>query len=201
VTEAGIVRGEVNGLEVARVVHGQTTTGIPIDRPVLEVGVGAADRELTAMVHGDVPPADQLARAAGIVRQHRQADAGRHPLNQLVPERWLRAVVVRNPDLVGLAGLRPAEGTRPRPNLRDVDIAVGEGETPDGSPVVVACSVGIDVELVPAAADARAMLDPDAALWLVVPERDDHPVTRRLAARLRAPARVVIVPDTWRSLG
>src|SRR5262249_55178140 len=157
------------------------------------------DRELTAMVHGEAPPAHQLARAARIVRQHRRPTAARHPLNQLVPERWLRAVISRNPGLVGLAGLRAAEGARPRPTLRDLDIAVGEGLTSDGSPVVVACSVGIDIELVPAAADARAMLDPDAALWLVVPERDDHPVTRKLAARLREPARIVTVPDSWRS--
>ncbi|HEV7761523.1 MAG TPA: hypothetical protein VGO78_21100, partial [Acidimicrobiales bacterium] len=86
-------------------------------------------------------------------------------------------------------------------NLRDVDVAIARGATPEGAPVVLACSVGIDVELVPAAADARAMLDPDAELWLVMPERDDHPVTRRLAGRLLQPARVVTVPDSWRFLG
>ena len=51
VVEDGIVRGEVLGLEVARIVHGTTTAGTPIDEPVLEVGVGHADRELT----GDAP--------------------------------------------------------------------------------------------------------------------------------------------------
>jgi hypothetical protein len=200
VTEDGIVRGEVDGLEVARIVHGETTAGVPIDAPLLEVGVGAADRELTAMVHGDVSPVAQLARTVGIVRRHRRADAPRHPLNQLVPERWLRAMLVRDPSLVGLGSLAPAEGARPRPNLSDVDVAVARGATPGGEPVVVVCSVGIDVELVPAAADARALLDPDAALWLVVPQRDDHPVTRRLAERLRSPARVLTLPDAWRSL-
>jgi hypothetical protein len=190
----------VNGLEVARSVHGETTAGVPLDAPLLEVGVGAADRELTAMVHGEASPIDQLARAVGIVRRHRRPDAPRHPLEQLVPERWLRAVLVRDPGLVGLAELRPAEGTRPRPNLSDVDVAVALGATHDGAPVVVVCSVGIDVEMVPAAADARALLDPAAELWLVVPERDDHPVTRRLAGRLEVPARVVTVPDAWRSL-
>ena len=38
VVEDGIVRGEVLGLEVARIVHGTTTAGTPIDEPVLEVG-------------------------------------------------------------------------------------------------------------------------------------------------------------------
>jgi hypothetical protein len=200
VTEAGIVRGEVNGLEVARIIDGETTGGVPLDGPALEVGVGAADRELTAMLHGDTAPVDQLSRAADIVRQHRRPDALRHPLNQLVPERWLRAVLVRRPEAIGLAELHPAEGTRPRPNLRDVDVAVATGVTPEGRSVVVACSVGVDLELVPAAADARAMLDPSAELWLVVPERDQHPVTRRLADRLRSPARLVTVSDDWRRL-
>jgi hypothetical protein len=153
------------------------------------------------MVHGDVSPLDQLARAVDIVWQHRRAEAPRHPLNQLVPERWLRAVLVRDPSLIGLSGLRPAEGARPRSNLSDVDVAVAQGTTVGGDPVVVVCSVGIDVELVPAAADARALLDPHAELWLVVPERDDHPVTRHLAGRLQHPARVLTVPDPWRSLG
>jgi hypothetical protein len=179
VTEAGSVRGEVQGLEVARIVHGETTAGVPLDEPLLEVGVGAADREMTATVHGALSPIDQLTRAVEIVRRHRRSDA---------------------PRLVGLASLAPAEGARPRPNLRDVDVAVAEGATPDGNPVVVVCSVGIDVELVPAAADARARLDPGAELWLVVPERDDHPITRGLSQRLEAPARVLTVPDAWRSL-
>jgi hypothetical protein len=34
---------------------------------------------------------------------------------------------------------------------------------------------------------------------LVVPERDDHPVTRALAQRLHAPAAVVALAGDWRS--
>lgn len=163
VVEAGMVRGEVNGLEVARIVHGHTTAGEPIDEPQLEVGVGKADRELTAMVHGGLPAVAQLDRVVAIVRGHRRADAPRHPLNQLVPDRWLRAVLCRRPELVGLASLRPAEGARARPNLAERDIAVATGTTADGSPVVVACTVGIALDLVPIAADARLALDASRA--------------------------------------
>jgi hypothetical protein len=199
VVEDGLVRGEINGLEVARIVAGATTSGVPIDAPVLEVGVGAADRELTSMLHGSVPPEEQLARVVKIVRDLRQADADRHPLNRLVPERWLRAELCRAPGSIGLATLRSAEPAVPRPGLREPDIAVATGEAEDGRSVVVACSVGIDLDLVPAAADARAAIDPDADLWLVLPERDDHPSSLRMAARLHDPARIVSVPDTWRS--
>jgi hypothetical protein len=201
VVEDGVVRGEVNGLEVARIVHHRSTAGIPLDRPRLEVGVGAADRELTAMFHGELPPADQLDRVVAIVRERRQAGRPHHPLNQLAPERWLRAALCRNPGALGLRALEPASGPRPRANLRERNVAVARGETAgtDPRPVVVACSVGIDVDLVPTAADARAALDPGAELWLAVPARDDHATTRRLASRLRAPARIVPVPDGWRS--
>jgi hypothetical protein len=201
VIEGGMVRGEVNGLEVARIVAGETTAGVPLDAPQLEVGVGKADRELTAMVHGALTPVAQLARVVEIVRAQRRPGADRHPLNQLVPERWLRAVLCRRPDLVGLAALRPAEGARPRPNLSERDVAVARGETGGGEPVVVACAVGIALDLVPTAADARLALDPAARLVLAVPARDDHPGVRRLAARLRAPAEVVTVPDDWRATG
>jgi hypothetical protein len=207
--EDGMVRGEVDGLEVARIVHGRTTAGEPIDAPQLEVGVGKADRELTAMVHAGLPPVEQLGRVVEIVREHRKPGAPRHPLNQLVPDRWLRAVLCRAPGLVGLRALRPVEGARPRPNLSQRDVALAVGEDDAGTEVVVACSVGIAPDLVPRAADGRAVVDaararpdgPPSRLLLAVPARDDHPGTRRLAARLRAPAEVVPVPGDWRAAG
>jgi hypothetical protein len=199
VVEDGIVRGEVLGLEVARIVHGTTSTGTPIDAPVLEVGVGEADREMTAMVHGGLPPMDQLRRVRDIVRQHRRADALRHPLNQLAPERWLRARLLREPGLVGCAELRAAPPAVPRPNLRDPAVAFALGVDEAGGTVVVACSVGVHLDLVPAAADARGALAPAARVLLALPSRDAHPVTQALAARLAPPAELVPIDVDWRA--
>jgi hypothetical protein len=199
VVEDGIVRGEVLGLEVARIVHGTTTSGTPIDEPTLEVGVGEADREMTAMVHGGLPPMAQLIRVRDIVLEHRRPDALRHPLNLLAPERWLRSVLVRDPSRIGCAELRPAPPAVPRPNLRDPAVAMAQGRDDAGAEVVVACSVGVLLDLVPAAADARAALAPDARLLLAVPERDAHPVTEALAARLLRPAELVPIQADWRT--
>jgi hypothetical protein len=118
---------------------------------------------------------------------------GDHPLKRLASERWLREVVLAEPALVGATTLERHEGPAPRPSVKDPwpAVAVGPG-------VVVVCSVGIDLDLVPFAADARLAADPGARLVLVVPERDDHPVTRALAAALRAPADIVAVPGDWR---
>jgi hypothetical protein len=177
------VAGELRGLEVARV-RG--------DR--LEVGVGEADRELTAMLHGNLAPSDALERVVAIVQEHRRPDAPPHPLNQLVPERWLRWTLAQDPARLDLESLEPASSPRPRAGLRERDIACAVG--PDA---VVVCSVGVDLDLVPAAAEARLSLAPGARLLLVVPERDDHPATRALASRLHAPAEVVALSGDWRT--
>lgn len=197
--EDGIVRGEILGLEVARIVHGTSTGGVPLAEPMLEVGVGHADREMTAVIHAGLAPVHQLERVKAIVQAHRRPGAERHPLNQLAPERWLRALLVAHPGTVGLVGLKPADPALPRPNLRDRAVAIAVGRAADGTDAVVATSVGVDLDLVPAAADARATHAPDARLLLVVPGRDAHRVTRSLAARLRRPAEIVTVPDDWPS--
>lgn len=199
--EEGVVRGEILGLEVARIVHGTSTGGVPLDAPMLEVGVGHADREMTAVIHAGMQPVDQLERVKDIVRAQRRPGADRHPLNQLAPERWMRALLVADPGRLGLTALRPADPAEPRPNLRDRAVAIAVGEDGERRDVVVACSVGVDLDLVPAAADARLLHAPEARLLLVVPERDAHPLTGALARRLRPPAEVVTVPDDWRTPG
>jgi hypothetical protein len=198
VVEGGIVRGEILGLEVARIVHVTSTAGVPLDAPLLEVGVGQADRELTGMLHGDLPPTEQLARVSEIVREIRRPGAEPHPLNQLVPERWLRARLLADPSRIGVRQLHPKPAAVPRQNLRDKGVAIATGTGLGGQPVVVACSVGIDLDVVPAAADARLLHAPEADLLVVVPERDAHPVTLALAARLARPAEVIALPGDWR---
>lgn len=188
VVEHGAVTGEVLGLEVARVT---TTEGIL----ALEVGIGRHDREAFAIIHGDRPADAALAGVVESVLSQRRADAPQNPLHRIAQERWLREVVLARPDLAGATALERDEGPLARPNVKDPWPAVAVGDQ-----VVVVCSVGVDVDLVPYASDARATSDPGARLVLVVPERDAVPVTRDLAAQLREPAEVVTVPAGWRSL-
>ena len=183
VRERDHVAGELRGLEVARVVDGR-----------LEVGVGEADRELTAMLHGDLAPADALERVVTIVRQHRRPGAPRHPLNLLVPERWLRWTLRNEPGRVGATSVLPQPAPRARAGMRDRDVACARADDS-----VLVCSVGVDLDLVPAAAEARLAIEPDAPLRLAVPDRDDHPATQALARRLVNPAEVVSVVGDWRT--
>ena len=191
VVDDGVLLGELLGLEVARIERGP-------DGPVLAIGIGRFDRELADMTLAHLDHADRLARVVSLVAEHRRPGAAPHPLNQLQPERWLRTVVVGEPRRVGASSLVPVPGIEARGSLRDVGVAFASGSSVDGRPVLVACSVGVDVDLVPVAADARAALDPSAHLVLAVPARDALPVTVDLAARLADRAEVVVVDDDWR---
>jgi hypothetical protein len=192
VVEHGDLLGEILGLEIARVVVD------PDHGPRLEVGVGRHDREAFALLHGSWPAPAALASVVESVRRHRRAGAPAHPLNRLAGERGLRRRLLDRPDWVGASQLSPAEPTVARASLKDVTAAVAVGVDVAGEPLVVVCSTGVDLDLVPSAADARARHAPGVRLVLVVPERDAHPVTVRLAASLAEPATVVTVPADWR---
>lgn len=192
VIEQGEVRGELRGLEIARIVVDDS------GQARIEVGVGRHDREAFALLHGDLPPADALAAVVERVRVHRTPGAEPHPLGRLAAERWLRSVLLADPARVGARSLLPVEPTIARDSVKDVAPAVAVGTSLANEPLVVVCSTGIDLDLVPAAADARIAYAPEAELVLVVPERDAHPVTRRLAAALVRPARVVTIEGDWR---
>lgn len=181
VVEHGVTIFEVKGLEIGRVIDGE-----------IVVGVGKHDREGHVMAGSRATLADIAAR----VIKERRNDVPGGAMTSYSRERWLRSIVVADPERFGLPPLTPVQPPLPRADLRDNGIAPALG---DG--VVVACSVGVDLDLVPSAADARAMHAPDAELVLLVPEVDALPTTRRLAAALKAPARIITVPADWPSLG
>ena len=183
--------GEVEGLEVARVVTDELGHRV-------EVGVGAHDREAFGLLHGDLPTPDAIRQVAGLVRTHRAPGADPHPLNRLGAERWLRARLIGRPGEIGAAHLAPAEPPTPRLSLKEPVPAVAVGATEGGTPLVVVTAVGIDLDVVPFAADARALHDASAELVVAVPARDAHGVLQQMASSLRAPARLVAVDDDWR---
>lgn len=188
----GVLLGEVLGLEVARILSDEG------GEPVMEVGIGRFDREVGAMVHEHLSPEERLARVVAVVTGERRPGAPPHPLNQLVPERWLRSALVAEPALVGAATLRAVPSVRERENLLAVGRATAFGHGPSGDPVVVVCSTGVDLDLVPGAADDRDLRAPGARLVLALPARDALPVTRTLAERLALPAEVVSIDGDWR---
>ena len=185
VVEHGVVSFEVKGLEIGRIEDGE-----------LAVGVGKHDREGHRMASPFQDPLDGLRGVAERVRKERRGDMPGGAMTSYSRERWLRSIVVADPGQFGLPALTPVQPPLPRTDLRDTAVAPAVG---DG--VVVAFSVGVDPDLVPSAADARAMHSPAAELVLVVPELDAIPNTHRLAAALRQPARIITVQNNWPELG
>ncbi len=176
--EHGVVTGEVRGLEVCRVVDDLHTGAVR-----LEVGVGAHDREAFTIIHGDVPTVEALAGVVAAVHEYRQPGGTQHPLNRLVPERMIRWQLQRDPALLGLDSVTPVEPPQPRPNVKDRVPCVAAGRRADGTAVLLVCSVGVDLDLVPYAVDARRTAPGIEAgeVWLVTPSRDLVPVTAELA--------------------
>ncbi len=184
VVEHGVLAGEVEGLEVCRVVDDADTGAVR-----LEVGVGAHDRETFQLLHGDRPTAESLADVVRSVGAHRQPGAARHPLNLLAQERALRAQLVANPSLIGASEVRPAEPPTARQNLKDAVPCVATAVV-DGTPVVVVCSSGVDIDVVPFAVDARAVLGVSECR-VVVPSRDALDIQLRLGAAAHPPITIV----------
>ncbi|MEM7143324.1 MAG: hypothetical protein AAF548_20075 [Actinomycetota bacterium] len=188
VCEDGIVRGELAGLEVARVLHGP-------DGPVLEAGVGRFDREAGVLLHAGRSPAESIEDAVAQVGPHRVEGAVGHAVNRLARERWLRHRVVEAPESMDIALPALVEPVPPRRNLLEVVPAAVLGHDGDRA-VLVVCSVGVDLGLVPAIADLIAVHDPDE-VRVVVPARDKLPHLERLVARLPIPAEIRTVVPPW----
>ncbi|MCB0978639.1 MAG: hypothetical protein KDB02_14400 [Acidimicrobiales bacterium] len=192
VVEGGFLLGELRGLEVARVVTDETT-----GRARLDSGVGRFDREAGAMMRAGMAEVESLAAVIDIVEPLRRGDVDRHPMNQLVRERWLRSVLASHPDLVGLTDLRPVGSAVPRANLNEDGVATAVGTDHEGRTVVVSASTGVNLDFVPTAADDRLTHAPDARLLLVASESDSAKVTEDLALLLVQPAELLTVPDDW----
>jgi len=190
--EHGVVAGEVRGLEVCRVVEDFNGAA------KLEVGVGANDRLAFSMLYEGEPVEDSLRRVVAEVASHRTFGAARHPLNQLAKERFVRWHLEQSPDLIGATSLTAIPGPVPRLGLSAASPCCAIGVSSQGQAMLVVCSFGIDLDLVPYAIDARQSVagidawkqliqgsDP-ARLVIAVPSRDLIALQRDLAQRMAA---------------
>ena len=189
IIEHGEVIGECRGLEVARVVS-------DADGQRLEVGVGAYDQDAFAIMNPALATHDALDSVVAQVLSHRRSGVEPHPMNRLVRERWIRSDLISNPSSVGLVSLRAIEAVVPRQGLNDVAPAFALGVDTRDSRVLVACSVGIDLDLIPAATDLGAHHQVDLIV-VVLPERDQHRSMLELAELALCPCKIVTADEPW----
>lgn len=188
VVEDGIVRAEVAGLEVGRVVTGPAGS-------TFEVGVGRFDREAGALLHSDRPVEPTLVETIEMVRAHRVAGAVAHPVNRIGRERWLRDMVRADPALAGVVDPVLVEPIPPRTSLLRA-AAAGLLASDGGRRVLVVCGVGVELDLVPATADLVLVHRPDEVRF-VLPVRDRLPFLDRLSARLSVPVSFADIAVPW----
>jgi hypothetical protein len=196
VLEDGSWRGELLGLEVARIVVWPEETGGD-GRLHLEAGVGRFDRDAAAAMHGGESPVAGLERAVRTVRERRHPGAPTHPLSLMARARWLRADALADPGLVGACRLDAAPTTFPATSVRHDVPAAALGATEGGDDLVVVFGAGAALDLAPVAADTRELLAPGARLRLVIAPRDHLPATDELAALLDPPVDVVEMAPGW----
>ena len=208
--ERGVVTGDVRGLEVCRVVdeptigHFAELNDVPDELlasradalarrgVILEVGVGATDREAFQLIHGHLPTVEALANVVAAVTEHRRLEAIQHPLNRMATERYLRWQVEEEPDRIGLTELRPVDPPVERRSMKHPEPCVAHGIDEAGASVAVVFSSGVDLDLVPFVADVRLGLTDDVDRFIVAaPERDLVAVTRDLADLLDRPVEFV----------
>ena len=220
--ERGVVTGEVRGLEVCRVVDEPTTgnyaelADVPTDQVdpdaeqiaarlaarehdgvLLEVGVGANDREAFQMLHGHLPTVEALRGVVSAVSDHRRADARQHPLNRMAPERFLRWQVEHDPSMLALASLTRLDPPVDRLSMKHTEPCAALGVDLDGQAVLVVFSVGVDLDLVAFVADVIAhVAAPVERILVALPERDLLPIVHDLFALMSRPIELVGVADT-----
>ncbi len=188
VVEDGIVRAEVAGLEVGRVVTGPAGS-------TFEVGVGRFDREAGVLLHGDRPVEPALVDTIELVRTHRCVGAVAHPINRIGRERWLREMIRLDPAIAGVAEPVLVEPIPPRTSLLRPAAAalratVGEHK------ILVVCAVGVELSLVPDTADLLLVHQTDEVRF-VLPARDRLPFLDRLSVRLPVPVSFADISVPW----
>lgn len=184
--EHGVLVGEVEGLEVCRVVVDAES-----GEARLEVGIGAHDRDAFQLLHGVRPNVEALAKVVNTVSEQRRPGTVGHPLNRLAAERALRAHLVAHPELIGATRVVPAQPPVERTNLKDAVPCVAVASGPQGDTTVVCC-VGVDLDVVPFATDARLVTQVEQCV-IVMPARDVLPVQRAITAALHTPIGIVPV--------
>ena len=212
VEEAGIIRGEVLGLEVARIMElgaeHRALAGLDLEAadsdPMfgIDIGVGKFDQEIGRMLQTETVPVAALTRTADYVRLNRSVDAGPHPLAMLCRERWLRIdwLAQRGIDLDDACFVEPPIE---REALRESSIC---GVLIDNA--LHAFATGIDLDTIPQVADMAARCESERSgavvsldeVHLYVADPTLARVQQRLVPRLGRPITVHVMPAPWERL-
>jgi hypothetical protein len=177
IVEGGVLRAEVLGLEVGRVLRDAETA-----ETYFAVGVGKHDRLAQAMMHPGEDPAVALRGAVASVLDHRIVGAPSHPANTASRSRWLREMLIVDPTRFGFQGPATRLSSFRQEDLKQSGVAAARLSY-QGRPVLVGCRVGVDLdaplELL------QHLVSTDSEVVLLVPAQDVLPALTTLCALIR----------------
>ena len=159
------------------------------DGVLLEVGVGANDREAFQMMHGDIPTVEALAVVVEAVADYRSPEARQHPLNRLGQERYLRWHLEEASPTSSAAARRHRRSRRClAANLQGSDPVRRHRCRSRRRRHAVVCSVGVDLDLVGSSPMCRR--PPMHPVIVALPGARPVPIAQDLLGLLATPVDV-----------
>ena len=189
IAEHGVLRAEVNGLEVARVVQNAE------NQFEISVGVGDYDQSAYQVMHGNIAVERNLTKVISTVKKYRTKAGPAHPLNRISRSRWLIAEAIADPSFLGIDELNFVEPLLPRNDVTKDQACSAIGRK-ENSIVLVLASTGIDLDLVPQATGQIFRHNPEIVL-LLLPAQDHHPAISRQARYLSVQPTFVAAREPW----
>jgi len=189
IAEHGVLRAEVHGLEVARVVQNAE------NQFEISVGVGDYDQSAYKAIHGNIAVERNLTKVISTVKKYRTKAGPVHPLNRISRSRWLIAEAIADPSFLGIDELDFVEPLLPRNDVTKDQACSAIGRI-ENSIVLVLASTGIDLNLVPQAAGQIFRHNPEKLL-LLLPAQDHHPAISRQARYLSVQPTFVTAREPW----
>ncbi len=189
VQEHGVLKGEIKGLEVARVVINDE------GQQVLQVGVGAYDQEAHKILDSQQTPEEKLFRVISQVMEYRNQKSEPHPLNRVARAKWMITEIVTSPKNFGLEEVQSLSMLEEVDTVTENHPAAAIGRTGAGSVLIVASS-GIDLQTIPVAAGLLASTGAEE-VWIALSPKDRHPAIINSARYLKAPSRFIEINEPW----
>ncbi|MEE2682544.1 MAG: hypothetical protein VYD77_01255 [Actinomycetota bacterium] len=189
VQEHGVLKGEIKGLEVARVVINDE------GQQVLRVGVGAYDQEAHKIFDSQQTPEEKLFRIVSQVMEYRNQKSEPHPLNRAARAKWMIAEIIATSENFDLEEVQPLSMLEEIDTVTESHPAAAIGRTGAGSVLIVASS-GIDLQTIPVAAGLLVSTGAEE-IWIALSPKDRHPAIINAARYLKAPSRFIEINEPW----
>ena len=188
-TEHGIVKAYVKGLEVAQVLEDENKVGH------LQVGVGIYDQEAHKLIDPTTQVEMKLQKIIDEILKYRNKNSIPHPLNRVARAKWLIYELAQAHEDYGLENFQVIPSPIGSKKISENFPAFATARA--GAKFILSVSyVGADLNAVPAAAQLLSATSADE-IWFFHPPMDNHKAIQRQAEHLQVPAKFIPINEPW----